>query len=84
MRCKMNEERKRIAELLKRFLNGTAAEWEFDTFLSSRHGEPDIEKYRIELAELPNLYPPQESSHYVSKYGVARIRDIIGELDSKL
>lgn len=69
-----------VAEMLKRFARGEAQDWEFDDFLSSPN-TGEMENYRHELVDLPNLYPPTEIGHYCSEAGVKRIIEIANEIE---
>ena len=81
MRYEMDEDKKRVANLLRRFVRGDTEEWEFDDFLSSKFEQPQLEMFRRELADLPLRYPPTLPLHYTSEDGVLRIIEIANELE---
>jgi hypothetical protein len=83
MKDTMNADREHVADMLRRFVDGTIGEWEFDLFLSSKTGDPILEQYRKELAAIPNIYPPDSPSNYASNLGICRILEIANILDSK-
>lgn len=72
----MRAERKEAAALLKRFVEGGIKEWELDDFISSRSNDPILEAYRLEVARIPLLFPPEVSTHYTSGEGTSRILEI--------
>lgn len=73
---------KKVADLLRRFLENDVETWELDDFLASRHEDPLIENCRIEVSRIPQSFPATDSSHYASAEGLARIRAIADLLDS--
>ncbi len=80
MRCKMVYRRHEVSNLLKRFVNGNVEDWEFDDFITSKITDPIINKYRIEIADLPSVFPAENTESYVSSEGIVRILEISDEL----
>lgn len=73
--------KKKIADLLRRFLDNSVEPWEFDDFLSSEHADPNVENYKREIAKIPQSFPANDVNHYASAEGIDRIRAIADELD---
>jgi hypothetical protein len=80
----MRQERKAVANLLRRFADGQVEGWEFDDSLSSASDDPVVEACRLELAKLPSLFPPTVSSHFASQKGVERILEFADDLELKV
>ena len=72
----MSSEKKQIADLLQRFVNGHVLDWEFDDFISFKSKDAVVEAYRLEIAQLPEAYPPETGTHYTSITGKNRIVEI--------
>ena len=77
----MENDRQAIASLLRRFAQGQTHEWEFDDFISVPANDDLIEQYRLEVADLPTVFPPETSSHFVSQAGVNRLLAIADSLE---
>jgi hypothetical protein len=76
MRCNVDSQREKIANLLERFVRGDILEWEFDDFLCSRSEDLLIDGFRTEISQLPLRYPPVTEGHYTSSEGMHRIIEI--------
>jgi hypothetical protein len=79
-----HHQRSKIANLLNRFVRGDVTDWEFDDFLSIKNEDPILEKYRVEIGELPTRFPPNDPTHYTSSEGVRRILKISSELGAEM
>jgi len=79
----MDHERQHVAEMLGRFIAGSAGDWEFDDFASTKSSDPLIEARRRELIALPRSFPPRDPAHFCSAEGLERIAAIADELGSK-
>jgi len=68
-----------VADMLFRFAEGKSKAWEFDDFISSRQSGK-LEQARLELASLPERYPPESETEYCNVAGLVRVREIAEEL----
>lgn len=73
-----------VAEILKRFLNGTCSVYEFDDFISSKLSDPYLDGIRLELALLPDNEPSGDERRYTNTNGLNRIAEIISELQDSV
>ena len=68
-----------FAEMLSRFIAGSADAWEFDDYTSIRqHGK--LERLRLELVALREVCPPLEPGHYCGPEGLIRMAEIAEEI----
>ena len=72
---RLDMKNKHVADMLLRFAEGKAEPWEFDDFISSRQSG-ELEQARLELASLPEQYPPGVRTSYCSAAGIVRLREI--------
>ena len=77
----MSDERKRISDLIKRFLDGTVGPYEWDDFISVRQRDAELELIRLECVNIRSLYPT--ISGYCSPTGLDRLKIIAESLDSR-
>ncbi|MEA3054144.1 MAG: hypothetical protein QOG72_3047 [Sphingomonadales bacterium] len=77
---RMELDRKSVADLLQRFVEGDGPPWELDDFASARSKDPLVEACRMEILQLPGLFPPEEGSHYTSGQGIERILEMAQRL----
>ncbi len=76
----MTSERQEISDLLRRFVAGNVLDWEFDDFISCRSEDPLVEAFRLEIAALPEVFPPETDAGYASHSGISRILEIAHKL----
>jgi hypothetical protein len=74
--------RKQVADLIRRFLDGTCGNWEWDDFLSvARFDDERLRQIQVICDGLPNEFPPPEKGHYCNAHGLAILRRYAEELD---
>lgn len=76
----MSEDRNRVAEMLRRFVNGTSSPWEFDDFISTPQRDIDLEEARVEILAIPNQFPADTADAFASERGLDRIVEISKKL----
>lgn len=60
-------------DLIERFLNGTADEWEWDDFMSVRLSDRAVEDVRKVCASLPARFPSTQRGMYCSPEGLKEL-----------
>ena len=66
-----------LADLIEKFVNGTAGEWAWDDFISVKQSDPEIEEIRRRCAKLPVEFPPKRDREYCSEEGAAVLTDFV-------
>lgn len=74
-------ENHKVADLLRRFVEGSVDPYELDDFLSTPATDPELEQVRLEVAAIPMRYPPELPSRFASDEGLKRIKQIAAGLD---
>jgi hypothetical protein len=64
-----------IADMLVRFVNGSAHAWEFDDFISSKQ-TGELDRLRRELTSISEIYPSDQDGQYCNAEGLLRIKEI--------
>ena len=76
-------EKRKLADLLRRFVRGDVSPYELDDFLCIPAVDPEIEKIRLELGDLPNRFPPEIPAKFASEGGLKRIEEIAEQLEAR-
>lgn len=77
----MHKERRRVAEMLRRFVSNESGPYELDDFISCSSDDPLLEHIRELVHHIPELYPPALDTQYTSDEGAAKLLAIADELD---
>jgi hypothetical protein len=77
----MNEDQTRIAGLIRRFLEGRVAPYEWDDFISIRLRDPALEEIRITCANIPKAFPAADRKHYCNQAGLAKLESLARSLE---
>ena len=72
---------KDVRDVLVRFLDGTAAPYEWDDFVSVTIDDPRLEAIRERCDLLDVEFPPELPGHYCGDGGVEIMRRFIQELE---
>jgi hypothetical protein len=72
---------KDVREILMRFLDGTAAPYEWDNFVSFTIEDPRLEAIRERCHLLDVEFPPELPGHYCGEGGAEVMRRFIKELE---
>lgn len=62
-----------IAELIERFLAGTAGPHEWDDFESVPLADPDCDSIRAQCARIRDHFPPRHASEFCNEQGAAEL-----------
>jgi len=74
--------RDEVAICIRRFLDGTGGNWDWDDFISIKLDDPRLDRVRRTCGELPDRYPPTVRGHYCSDEGLGVLRDLLKQLSS--
>lgn len=66
---------------LRSWSDGTSGDWDFDDYTSVKIKDADLEKVRLRLLDLPNLYPSNVMGYYCNEKGWSEIVSMIKELE---
>ena len=70
-----------MAEVIERFVGGESDPWEWDDLISIVvKNDSEAEALRLEAAATADGYPSDESTHWCSPAGLARLLEIAGKL----
>ncbi len=69
-----------VAEIIERFVAGTASDWEWDDFISVRIRNPQLETIARRCAGLPQEFPPTIGGSYTSADGLAVLQAYVRTL----
>ncbi len=73
--------KKAVADLIRRFIDGSCGPREWDDFISVRTTDSEIESVRKECASLPERFPPAPNSGaYCDSDGMSRLQEIATRL----
>ena len=72
-----NYTKQEVADLIKRFVNGTIGKWEWDDFMSVKASDPEVERIRVVCSTLPDKYPTADGKGYCNQEGEAILLKLI-------
>ncbi len=72
---------KDVRGVLVRFLDGTGAPWEWDSFVHDTFDDPRLEAIRERCDLLDAEFPPEQPGNYCGDGGVQVMRRFIQELE---
>ena len=67
---------------IEKFLNGTGGAYDWDDFCTFPIPDHKLDEIRIECAELPEKYPPENYREYCGNKGLGRLKEILEQLKS--
>lgn len=78
----MDHKRKQISSIIRRFLSGDVAPYEWDDFISIPQAEKELEQIRISCLDIPEDYPPIDRTHYCSLEGLQKLESLAESLET--
>lgn len=75
-----------LAKLIRSFVDGSCGSWDWDEFTSIPAKDPEIERLRQMINEIPDEYPPCEKTHWCNDAGrkvLLGIADVCGKRSIK-
>lgn len=69
------------AGVIRRFLEGTGDEWEWDDFLSIPQSDPETSKIQGFCRQLHSDYPSSKRTEYCNEDGLHMLRRLLKKLD---
>ena len=79
----MKADKKHVADLIGRFIEGNIGPYEWDDFVSTPLDDGELEAIRRACASAPKEFPPTNKSHYCSTDGLAMLRNLASRLEAK-
>ena len=76
----MKRSKQEVVKILDDFLSGAGGAWDWDDFTSIPIGDPELERIRIECADMREKFPPSACRQYCSDEGMLAIRALLENL----
>ena len=74
------EERKRLAELIEGFIDGTCGPYDWDWVMAGPKESQEAERVSSLCAGLDALHPPKEKGHFTDDVGLSVLRELVALL----
>ncbi len=78
---KYEEQRAYVIKCIRGFLDGTGEKWEWDGFISSSAGYPELEALQSFCLEISDEYPPREGDGWCNAEGIRKLKSKLDELE---